>query len=218
MFRSLATKLPAVLTAASLAVAFAASPAHAGLEIQLESGGTTYNQSGPSPLVVVQSIGNFTTTVNTGTSTNVPTLDLSSVDISSSGAGTLVITLSANGFTSPVGAATWLTQFTGNFALGLSTVTVSLQTYLDLTNTLLGTGTPLSTLSDTVTPFGLSATAQATTTEPFALTEVLTIVTTGATHVSLDGSIAAPEPASVALLSSSLIGLGIAARRKRKAA
>ncbi|MDB5398606.1 MAG: hypothetical protein QOF70_1217 [Acetobacteraceae bacterium] len=216
MFKSLATKLPAVLTAASLAVAFAASPAHAGLEIQLQSGGTTYTQSGSSPLVVSQSIGNFTTTADIGTSTLAPTLDLSSVDISSSAGGTLIITLSADGFTSPVGAATWLSQFSGNFLSGQASVT--LQTYVDVSNTLLGTGTLLSTLSDTATPFGLSATAQATTNGLFALTEVLTIVTTGETHVSLDASIAAPEPASVALLSSSLIGLGIAARRKRKAA
>jgi hypothetical protein len=216
MFKSLATKLPAVLTAASLAVAFAASPAHAGLEIKLQSGATTYTQSGASPLVVVQSIGNFTTTVNTGTSTDAPTLDLSSVEISSSTAGTLIITLSANDFISPVGAASWLSQFSGNFAQGLSSVT--LQTYVDITNTLLGTGTLLSTLSDTATPFSLTDTAQATTTGPFALTEVLTITTTGVSHLSLDASIAAPEPASVALLSSSLIGLGIAARRKRKAA
>ena len=197
----------------------ASSPAYAGLEIQLQSGSTTYNQSGGSPLVVNQSIGNFTTTVDIGTATNTPALDLSSVDVSSSTGGTLIITLSANDFTSPNGAANWLSQFSGNFGSGLATVT--LQTYLDSSNTLLGTATLLSTLSASTTPFSLSDMVAASNGVPFALTEVLTITTTGPALLSLDASVAdgpIPEPASIALLGSSLIGVCIAARRKRKKA
>src|SRR3954470_18206981 len=91
------------LAAAMVVAAVVASPAEATLAIQLQSGAALYSQTGPSPLVMIQPIGNFTTTVNTGTATSVPALDLSSVDISSSTGGTFVITLSADGFTSPVG-------------------------------------------------------------------------------------------------------------------
>jgi hypothetical protein len=219
MFNSLAAKLSLPLATASIAIALASSPAYAGLEIQLQSGGNTYTQSGGSPLVVNQSIGNFTTTVDIGTATNTPALDLSSVDVSSSTGGTLIITLSGNDFTSPNGAATWLSQFSGNFGSGLATVT--LQTYLDSSNTLLGTATLLSTLSASTTPFSLSDIVAASNGVPFALTEVLTITTTGPALLSLDASVAdgpIPEPASIALLGSSLIGVSIAARRKRKKA
>ena len=154
MFNPFKAAMPTLLGALTVAAACIATPAHAGLMIKLQSGATTYTQSGPSPLVVVQSIGNFTTTVNTGTATLAPSLDLSSVDINSSSGGTLIVTVSADGFTAPFGAANWLSQFSGNFVFGAATVTQ--QTYLDNTNTLLGTGTLLSTLSASTTPFAMS--------------------------------------------------------------
>ena len=100
MFWHSVAKASALATVASVLVAVAANPAQATLEIQLQSGATTYNQSGASPLVVSQSIGNFITSVDIGTATNAPAIDLSSVDLSSTAGGTLVVTLSADGFTS----------------------------------------------------------------------------------------------------------------------
>jgi hypothetical protein len=207
-------------TLAGLIALASLSAAHATpiLGIKLQSGASTFtSSSGPSPLTVVQSIGNFTTTVNTGTATTLPAIDLSSVDIVSSAGGTLIITLSAKDFTNAIGARNWLTQFSGNFVSGAATV--SLATYLDNTDTLFGIGTALSVLTDTATPFALSNIhAASVTSSPFALTEVLTITTTGAAHVSLDGSITdAPEPASIAVLGAGLVGIGAVSRRRKAA-
>lgn len=206
--------LPAAIM---IAAACGSAPAYAGLEMELQSGGNTYTQSAVnSPLVVSQTIGNFTSALEIGSTTAMPSIDLASVDVSGAAGGTLVVTFSANNFTSPTGAANWLSQFSGNIIFGSATVTQ--QTYLDLTNTLLGTGTPLTTLTAATTPFGLSGTADATTSGPFAMTEVFTITTAGAAQVSLDGSVVyAPEPASVALLGVGMLGLAAFARRKSKA-
>lgn len=217
MFSIRNTKAPALLAAVTVAIACAASPAHAGLEIKLQSAGNTYSETGGSPLTVTRSIGNFTTTVNTGVSGTDPTsLDLSSFNMSSSAGGTLIVTLSADGFTTPVGAANWLSQFSGNSFQGSADVT--LQTYL--ASALMGTDTLLGTLTTSTSnsTFGLSNTNFATTVDPFALTEVLTIVTPGASRLSMDASVVnVPEPASLTLLGSAMIGIGALARRKRNA-
>jgi hypothetical protein len=212
MFRFLSAR--ALLPLIGVMYAASLTPASAGLEIQLQSGGTTITQTGASPLMVSQAIGGFTVTVNTGTMTSVPSLDLSSIEMSNDAGGTLVVTLSANGFTSPTGSANWLSQFSGNFVVGAATVT--LQTFLDSTNTLLGTATSLSTLSPASTPFGLQDVASASTLAPFALTEILTITTQGATHLSFDASIVeAPEPASLFVAGTAFVSLGALRRRRR---
>ncbi len=158
------------------------------------------------------SVGNFTAN-NIGTQLFSPDyIDLTTFDLSSNTGGTLVITLTGTGFTSPFGASSWLTQFTGNVANGAATVTA--RSYLDNSDTLNNPGCAVGCTLLSSVNLGSSATASAVTDGSFALTEVVTITTQGNTRLSLDASVSnVPEPVSLALFATGLAGLGMIRRR-----
>ena len=109
----------ALTLAASLAAAGAAQATPMlGLTVQSGSQSNfqqkTLSSSGGSYNFAAVSVGNFTAD-NIGTQLFSPDyIDLATFDLSSNAGGTLVITLTGTGFTSPRGASNWLTQFTGN--------------------------------------------------------------------------------------------------------
>lgn len=172
--------------------------------------------SATDPLIVSQPFGTFSTNVEVNNVVTDPlSIDLGSTNVSTSTPGTLVITASVSGLTAPIGLEQFLTQFSGNFSGAVTSV--SLQSFVDDTNTLFGTGTPLDSLSSSNSPFSKSSLDAAATVNPFALTEVLTVTTSGAASLSLDASITAvPEPASLALFGTAFAGLVALRRRRRK--
>jgi hypothetical protein len=158
----------------------------------------------------------FTLTVNSGSTTSLPSMDLSSQDITSTAAGTLVVKFTETNLTRPSPTTHWVTQFSGNWTGGPGSA--ELQSFMDPSNTPFGQSVPLADLTGVSTPFALSFPQTAGGGGPFSITEVLTITaqTTGETF-SLDGSMvdAVPEPTSVGLVGAGVAGLGWVRRRRK---
>ncbi|HEY1798162.1 MAG TPA: hypothetical protein VGG57_18760 [Stellaceae bacterium] len=201
-------------------------PAFADLMLGLrlsEQGYATYTVTGSAdPLISTQNFGTFTTNIQVNNvSTDPLSIDLGSLNLSSLAPGNLTIEASVTGLDSPLGATAFLSQLSGNGFGSLGSV--SLNTYLSNSDTMFGTDTLLTSLNATASLFAESQSAATTTTGPYAITEVLTINTTGVAGASVDASTtAAPEidarAGGVAI--AFLVGLValLAERRRRPAA
>ena len=211
--------LPSALTVAVSLAALAAPPAEATVILKVGSATITDNGVGDldpavGQITSISAPPGFSSSIDVGTSTAIPSLDLSSVDISSTTPTTVVVYLTETNLTKPVPTTTWLTQFSGNWAGGAASV--RLQTYFDPSNTAFGTTNLLADLNATSSPFALSSALLANVTTPYAITEVLTITAHGAReHFSLDATLSdAPEPASIALVGVGITSLAWLRRRK----
>ena len=193
------------------------STASATAELQLTSGSSNSGVVVGSGSTVIFSgaVGGWTINLTTGLSGGPGSsiMDLSSIDaVSAPGAMPLSIELSDNGFTTPVVA--WDLLSSGHLVSGSGTATYSAYTdsnSLFGTTTLIGTLGPFSTAYATGETFGV-----APATNPYSLTEVVVLTSSSSnTEWSTDSSIApAPEPTSLALMGSGLIGLAGLLRRK----
>ncbi len=201
--------------------------AGATLQLTLSSGATTIviNDNGPGDangavgqITYVGAVGNWILNVTTGTALGLgnPLIDLSSADTvlgSGTGANSLTLKFTATNQTIPGSQAT--SNIGGTLAAGIS---LNYQGYLDASNTLYGTGTPIGGLqsfgpggafSGSVSGAGVSIT-------PYSATEVVTLSGNGTFATSsFDAAIdVVPEPASVLLLGGVLIFATGAIRRK----
>ncbi len=157
------------------------------------------------------SIGNFLINITTGTtkptigSATEPVLDIASLNATSFlGGGTLTITFSETGFTGQVPA------FIGSIGGTTTGTGVTYSTFLN--GALLGTTGVLtgpSFSSVFLSNFG-------PTSFPYTLTQQIVIThSAGGQFTSVDAMLHAPEPGSLVLLGSGLLGLGLLGWRKK---
>jgi hypothetical protein len=237
MLRRFTSRLPAIVMAGLLTLGLS-ERAHANLSVSLVGGTAQNNLPGGGNGTFsfgVTAPGGFSSTGNAFGETFLASpahMDMSTLTVSSTGAGTATLIFSMNNINSPTGLGTINELITGHIASGTGSISVAYTTYGSNSNTLFTTNpapadgrTGTATGTATTNPLGtISASSSGTFTAsaPYSLTEVLAITFSGAGSISLSSDSSAnftavPEPSSMAIAGLGALGMIGYGLRRRKA-